>query len=177
MKKFILLMGLLLIAAVSAHADSLFRWIDKEGKVHYGDRPTEDAVETEKKKFGAPSDGGDDDLSYGTRKAKQDFPVTLYVSGNCGNACDQARAFLNKRGIPFSEKMIKTDEDLESFKKLSGGNSVPSLTIGKSLLSGFEAGQWNGELDIVGYPKTAPYGKRPAPVPVAKPAIPEADTK
>ena len=32
------------------------------------------------------------------------------------------------------------------------------LTVGKTLLSGFEAGQWNSELDIAGYPKTAPYG-------------------
>jgi len=177
MKKFIVLMGLLLIVATSAYADNLFRWKDKEGKVHYGDRPAEDAVDTETKKFGAPADGGDDDLSYGTRKAKQNFPVTLYVSANCGNPCEQARLFLNKRGIPYSEKVIKTDEDLASFKKLSGGESVPSLTIGKSLLSGFEAGQWNGELDIVGYPKTAPYGKRPSPAPVAKPTTPDSDVK
>ena len=94
-------------AAGSAQADSLYRWVDKDGKVHYGDRPAEDAVKAEQKRFAGPSAAaGDDDLPYSVRKAKQDFPVTLYVSQNCGDLCVQARSLLNKRGIPFAEKNL-----------------------------------------------------------------------
>lgn len=149
----------LLIASISSvQADALFRWTDKQGKVHYGDRPTEDAVGAEQKKFGTAPET--DELSYSTRKAQQDFPVTLYVAPNCEEYCAQARAFLNKRGIPFVEKDLVTKEDVDAFKAKTGGNSIPAITVGRTLLNGFEAGQWSSELDIAGYPKFAPYAKR-----------------
>lgn len=170
MKLLFLSAGLLIVSVGNVQADTLYRWTDKAGKVHYGDRPAEDAVRTEAKKFAAPRPADDDDLSYTTRKAKQDFPVTFYVAPNCGEPCVRARAFLNKRGIPFVEKNLLTKEDGEAFKAKTGGNSVPSLTVGRAVLSGFEAGQWNSELDIAGYPKFAEYGKRPVQPATAKPA-------
>ena len=172
MKFFFLTICLLLMTASSTQAGTIIRWVDKEGKVHYGDKPAEDAVKTEQKRFGAAPAASDDDLSYAARKAKQDFPVTLYVTENCGDYCVQARSFLNKRGIPYTEKMLVTKEDVDTFKAKTGGNSIPALTVGKTLLSGFEAGQWNGELDIAGYPRIAAYGTRPVAPAVVKPAIP-----
>ena len=169
MKILFLSFGLLVMVFSNAHADSLYRWVDKEGKVHYGDRPAEDAIMPEQKKFGAPPDAGDDDLSYNVRKAKQDFPVTLYTTADCGEQCVLASSFLNKRGIPFIEKKLSTKAEFDAFKKQTGGTGVPALTVGKSLLSGFEAGQWNSELDLAGYPKTAAYGSRPVKPAVVKP--------
>lgn len=177
MKKTIWLIALLLLVSQLAYSDNLFRWKDKEGKVHYGDKPAEDAIGAEQKKFESPLEPGDDDLSYGTRKAKQDFPVKLYVANNCGDLCVQARSMLSNRGIPYSEKNLITEEDYANFKRLTGGNGVPVLTIGKTVLSGFAASQWNNELDIVGYPKVAPYGKRPTPTPAAQPGNPAATEK
>ncbi|HUX91609.1 MAG TPA: glutaredoxin family protein [Gallionellaceae bacterium] len=168
-------MAICLLAALTAyaHAESLYRWVDKDGKVHYGDRPTEDAIGAQQKKFSAPAATGDDELSYSMRKAKQDFPVTLYVAPDCGDLCIQARSFLNKRGIPYSEKSLATKEDIVAFKTKTGGNTIPALAVGKSVLSGFEAGLWNGELDIAAYPKTAPY--RAATL--ASPAKPSVNTE
>ena len=177
MKIFLLSICLLLVALNNAQADSLFRWLDKDGKVHYGDRPAEDAVGAEQKRFGTNTTAGDDDLSYGVRKAKQDFPVTLYAAAKCGDPCAQARALLNKRGVPYVEKNLVTNEEIAAFKKLTGGDSAPSLTVGKTLLSGFEAGHWNSELDIAGYPKAAPYGSRPVPPVADKPEAPAATEK
>jgi len=162
----------MLAVITCAKADSLYRWVDKDGNVHYGDRPAEDAVGAEQKKFGAPVSAGDDDLSYSVRKAKQDFPVTLYVAPNCGGGCVQGRSLLNKRGIPFVEKNLVTKEDIDEFKAKTGGDVVPVLAVGKSVNSGFEAEQWNGALDIAGYPKTAPYGSRPVLPAPAKPDVP-----
>jgi len=168
MKNIFISICVLLVVSSYAHAETLYRWVDKEGKVHYGDKPAEDAIKTEQRKFSAPTSFGDDDLSYTVRKAKQDFPVTLYVAANCGDICAQARAFLNKRGIPFAEKILATKKEIDAFKATTGGNGIPALTVGKSLLSGFEAGKWNDELDIAGYPKFAPYGSRPVPPAVLK---------
>ncbi len=172
MKILFLSVFLLVLSNSLVQADTLFRWTDKEGKVHYGDRPSEDAVNTERKKFGVPAaTDDDDDLSYSTRRAKQDFPVTLYVSKDCGKFCEMARTFLNQRGIPFAEKNLTTKEEGEAFKARTGTNSIPALTVGRTVLSGFEAGQWNSELDNAGYPKSAPYGKRPAQPAAEKPEI------
>lgn len=169
-----LFLCILLMTSTHSQADSLYRWKDKEGKTHYGDKPAEDSIGAEPRKFGAAPAAGDDELSYGIRKAKQDFPVTLYAAESCGDICVQARALLNKRGVPYTEKNINTNEAIESYKKLTGGTSIPALTVGKSLLRGFEAGQWNSELDVAGYPKIAPFGSRPAPPPsvVKKPEVP-----
>lgn len=173
MNIFFLSICLMLTVLGSAHADSLFRWVDKEGKVHYGDRPADDAMKAEEKKFATPA-VSDEYLSYETRLAKQNFPVTLYVSANCGDPCTQARSLLNKRAIPYAEKHLVTQEDIDSFKVLTGGNSVPALTIGRAKFSGFDPDRWSSELDSAGYPKTAPYGSRTAPIPVANPETPAA---
>ncbi len=160
MKTLLLAICLLIISINNISAANLFKWVDKEGRVHYGDKPDEDAVKAEQKKFAAPS-ANDDNLSYGVRKAKQDFPVTMFVASNCGEICVQARALLSKRGVPFAEKNLTTQEDIDAFKAKTGGDTIPTLMIGKFVLKGYEAGIWNSELDIAGYPKIAPYGSRP----------------
>lgn len=146
--------GLVALACGCAQADGLYRWVDKSGKVHYGDAPAADAAKVEKKKFGAAPTADVDDLTYATRNAKKNFPVTLYIAENCGNPCKQAREFLNKRGIPFTENTVRTKEELDTFKQLSGGDSVPTLAVGKTWFKSFQAEQWGGGLDIAGYPQT-----------------------
>lgn len=172
MRLFFLAIGLMLLVTGSAQADSLFRWVDKSGKVHYGDRPAADAVRAEEKKFVAPPVADDEYLAYETRKAKENFPVILYVSDNCGEPCTQSRTFLYKRGIPYTEKNLLTQEDIDAFTVLTGSNSIPTVTIGRTILRGLEAQRWNKELDVAGYPKTAPYGARQPPAAVAKPEAP-----
>jgi len=158
MKTGILLLGLLLLTGVQA--GELYRSIDKDGKVHYGDRPLMDTEDVQELKLGQDPIP-DDSLSYDAQRAKQNFPVTLYTASNGGQVNVQAREFLNKRGIPFTNKVLQTQEDVETFSKASGGNEVPALSVGRTWLKGFQAEQWNKELDFAGYPKTAPYRPRP----------------
>jgi len=154
---------LALLLAGNAYAE-LYRSIDKDGKVHYSDVPltgSEDVAEVKVDKAPTP----DETLPYEVQRAKQNFPVTLYSFPDCGSACKMSREFLSKRGIPFVEKSLVTQEDIDAFRKDSGDNQMPALSIGKSWLKGFQAEQWNKELDIAGYPKTAIY--RPATPPAA----------
>jgi Domain of unknown function (DUF4124) len=64
-----MLLTVCFLFAATSHADaaSLYKWTDKEGKVHYGEKPAEDAVNTEQKKFAAPPVAGDDELPYGAQ--------------------------------------------------------------------------------------------------------------
>jgi len=173
-KRIVFLFACLAIMPLGVQTSDLYRWVDKSGKMNYGDIPPADATDVERVKLsGEPTKNVD--LPYETRRAQQNFPVTLYVSKVCGETCDQARSLLNKRGIPFSEKALETKQDVEAFKQLSGiGGVVPVLAVGKNFLRGFSESQWNSELDFAGYPKIAPYRAPSTPaansVPSANPA-------
>lgn len=145
-----------------AHAEGWYRWVDKSGSVHYSDSVPEGAVEVRKQGIGVPQPQENVDLPYETRRAQQNFPVTLYVIESCGDPCQQARDLLNKRGIPFSEANLKTQEEFDAFRKISGSGGVPALIVGKIWLKTFQDSQWHSELDSAGYPKNAPY-RAPAP--------------
>lgn len=156
MKGIVLLLSCLTIMSLDAQAGELYRWVDSSGIVHYSDMPPPKTEQAETKRFSSAG-GSDEGLPYETLRAKQNFPVTLYVGPGCGETCDRARSLLSKRGIPFSEKSLKTKEEIEAFKQLSGSDGIPVLAVGKTYLSGFLADRWQSELDIAGYPKTAPY--------------------
>lgn len=178
MKRIVLLLACLAMMQ-AVLAGELFRWVDKSGKLNYGDSPPADAGEVERLNFSGNTTQ-DADLPYETRLARENFPVTLYVGNDCGDPCAQGNALLSKRGIPYSEKLLQTKEDLDAFQPLSGiSGVVPVLQVGKDFLKGYAESQWNSELDIAGYPKTAGYRQRLAPpvqpvpfTPAATPAEP-----
>jgi hypothetical protein len=171
MKRMVLLFACLAFMSTAIQAGELFRWTDREGRVNYGDTPPLDASNVGKVNLSSEP-AQNDDLPYETRIAQQNFPVTLYVGTGCGEPCDHGRSLLNKRGIPFKEKVLKTKQDIEAFRQLSGMEGfIPVLQVGKNFLKGFSESQWNSELDIAGYAKTASYRQRIAP---PAPANPEA---
>jgi len=174
MKRIILLLVCLLVILSGANAGELYRWVGDDGRVHYSDTPPADAKKASRKRFSNAS-APDEELSYEARRAKENFPVTMYVSEGCVQPCIHARALLVKRGVPFSEKMLKTKTEIDQFQKVSGSADAPTLQVGKVYLGGFVESRWNSELDIAGYPKTATYRQQIA-APTTQPAIqPEAE--
>jgi glutaredoxin len=70
-------------------------------------------------------------------RLQKDFPVTLYSGASCKNACDDARAALNKRSIPFTETVVAPDEEsIAKLRAISGSNQLPVLTVGRSVQIG-----------------------------------------
>ena len=154
MKK--ILFFILLGFACSAQAQ-LYRWVDEKGSVHYTDQPPPpNAKKVEEKKF-TDNVVETDKLPYAVQQSVKNFPVTLYT-GDCGQACTLGKAYLVKRGIPFSERFPgKSSADLELFKKVSKENFIPLLLVGKGIsLKGFNEVEWANALDQAGYPKTNP---------------------
>lgn len=174
MKRVVLLLACLASTPLSVQAGELYRWVDASGRVYYGDVPPVGAMQLEVRKFSADITSSEY-LPYETRRAQQSFPVTLYVGDGCGETCDQARNLLSKRGIPFSEKLLRTKQDVDAFKQLSGINAVvPVLAVGKNFLKGFLESQWNSELDFAGYPKASTYRQRITPPALPMPSTPAA---
>lgn len=169
MKRGVLLLTCLAIMPPGVRAGEIYRWVDPSGIVHYSDVPNADAERIDTKKS-SEADTPGENLPYETVRAQENFPVTLYVGPGCGETCNQARSLLSKRGIPFAEKSLKTREDVEAFRRVSGIDGIPVLSVGKTYLRGFLAEQWQSELDIAGYPKIPPYR---AP---GEPSTPDAST-
>ncbi len=158
-----LILVAVLFCVSGTHAQTTYRWIDKaSGRTVYSDQPPPPGIAAiTTGKAGTTSD--DTQLPYATRQAAEKFPVTLYTSANCLDSCKQARDFLNGRGVPFTEKMLGTQEEFSDLSKRLGGEAaLPSITIGPQNFRGYEAGAWNNLLDLAGYPATAPYGVKPS---------------
>jgi len=96
------------------------------------------------------------DLPYATQLAAKNFPVTLYTQPDCGTPCDQARALLVKRAVPFREVSVVTQKDADEMKRLSGRSDLPLLVVGTQMQTGFQEGLMNSLLDSAAYPSSAP---------------------
>lgn len=150
-----------LFAVATAQAQ-YYRWVDEQGKVHYGDRPPPAmAGKAQVMRHGVPAP--DRELPYAVREAMANFPVTLFVSADCKEGCEAGRDYLKARGIPFTEKSVATKEDVEALKKLVGGNAaaVPVLAAGSKTVVGWRLADWQRLLDAAGYPNAHVGNRRP----------------
>ena len=143
------------LACAAQAQTSVYRWVDKDGKVQFtSEPPPPDATNVTQKRMGG---GGADEgqLPFATQQAMKSNPVTLYVSNNCGDLCADGRKLLSDRGIPYSEKNAENNPaDADKLKQLIGALQVPLLLVGTRPVKGFDAGTWNSALDGAGYPRT-----------------------
>ena len=163
-----LLAAALLLPALAHAQANVYRWVDKDGKVHYSDTPPPEPQKslTQKRVGGGYAESSQ--LPYATQIAMQKSPVTLFTGADCGDPCKQGRDLLSKRGIPFSERDAQGNaDDAEALKKLVGALEVPLLTVGAAKVKGFEEGAWHSALDGAGYPRTALPGQVPPRPPAA----------
>ena len=148
----------LLLASSSVLAQT-YRWVDpKTGQTMISDTPPPSSAKL-LDRVAAPAADPYAGLSVAGRRAVQNFPVTLYTAEACVAECKEARALLNKRGVPFAEKVIKTPADQAELKALVGSAEVPTIKVGRESMKGFLAEDYDKLLDLAGYPRQAPYGK------------------
>lgn len=172
-----------LLASAPVLAQQVYRIVGPDGKVTFSDRapePGKAQVETRASGGGAgPSSAG---LPYALQQVVARYPVTLYTSADCA-PCASARSLLQGRGVPFRERTISSNQDIDALKALTGGEaSVPFATIGQQQLRGFNDAEWTQYLDLAGYPKQSqlPANYRPTPpsplappTPAPAPAAPD----
>lgn len=163
---------------LSPLAMAQYKVIGPDGKVTYTDRPptSSQAQVQVMSGHGAVGNGGAElaALPPALRQAVSRFPVTLYAAKSCP-PCDIGREVLVQRGIPFNEKRVESSLDLEAYVQLSGGRSLPMLTVGSQQIKSGSLNEWNSYLDAAGYPKTSvlPAGyRRPLPTPLVGAANP-----
>jgi glutaredoxin len=149
------------LATAAIAQTNVYRWVDREGKVHFSDTPPPpEAGSASQKRMG----GGyvDQEYPYAVQQAMKRNPVTLYTAPSCGEACTSGRELLSKRGIPFSERDAQSNAQAqEALKKLVGGLEVPVLVVGESTLKGYAQDTWSSALDSAGYPRERLPGQPP----------------
>ncbi len=147
--------GVLLACALPALAQ--YKVIGADGKVTYTDRePT--ASEGRVVPLGARAAAAvaaDAELPFELRQVASKYPVTLYVLSTACEPCTSGRALLKQRGIPFSERMVVSNEDGEALERITGARDAPTLTIGAQTLRGLSSEAWNSYLDAAGYPRNS----------------------
>ena len=140
----------LLLAASPVAAQ--YRWVDGDGRVNYGDQPPGDAKElTRIDARGQVREDTVSSLPFELRRAMSQYPVTLYTAEACPG-CEAGRVYLRRRGVPFQEIVVETDEDASEMKRRVGTDAVPVLAIGRSPSIGFNEATWSSALDAATYP-------------------------
>jgi glutaredoxin len=162
---------ILLLCAGAAHAQ-MYKWKDDKGVIHFTDTPPPaTAKQAEVKNYNT---GPGPELPQELAAVARNRPVTLYTQAGC-EACDQARAMLNQRGIPFREKTVTSAEDHDALKAAGSEGNLPFMLVGRSKQVGFEQALWDNLLTEAGYPTTRmlPAGyQNPAAAPAAPPRGP-----
>lgn len=149
---------LLLLLAVAGVQAQTYRWTDSAGRAVISDTPPPASARSQATTTGgAPAAA--DGQSYATRRAAENFPVTLYTEPSCQATCQQARDLLGGRGVPYAEKVVQKPADAEELKALVGDLFVPALKVGRQSFRGFAAAPWHDLLDAAGYPKSAPAAR------------------
>ncbi len=141
-RSFLAALTLSALLASPAGFAQLYKWVDDQGKVHYGDSPPDSAAlqqirgnvtsftSTTVEPFEI-----DEKLLTTRTKSKS---VVMYSTSWCGY-CRQAARYFRKHRISFKEYDIeKSEKGLRDYKKLNG-RGVPIILVGKRRMNGFNA--------------------------------------
>lgn len=158
-----------LLIAASSQAQ-MYKWVDANGRVHYSDIPPPSSIKQTQMKSANVGYETEAELPYSVATVSRDHPVVLYTSTDCV-PCNDGRAMLKGRGIPFSERTVTTSRDVTTVKQAGGDGRLPYITIGRNGITGFETGSWNNALTAAGYPESSRLSANYRPQ-VAQPAAP-----
>jgi glutaredoxin len=154
------LMGVLAAAGLSpsdANAQQIYRFVAPDGSITFSDKATlnPNAQATLARAAALSAGSSLASLPFELRQTVSRYPVTFYTGPGCG-PCATGRALLSSRGVPYTEKTVTSNDDIEALKRLTNGAaSLPFLTIGGQQLRGFSEVEWAQFLDAAGYPKTS----------------------
>ena len=153
-------LSLVVVAALAgaASADTLYRYVDANGRVVYSDHPPPANAKDVQPKELPGNVIETDPVPLAARQAAERFPVTLYTF-DC-DICREAKGLLEKRGVPFETVIVSEEKGAARLKALTGKQSAPVLQVGdKQVMQGYNEERWQAMLDDAGYPRTAPVAR------------------
>jgi len=135
----IILLSLSLTSPVNAE---VYKWTDKNGRIHFTDSPPQgtktDKIDvTPRNTYRSPSQEQiQETLSRSTGVSARKAKVIMYSTTWCG-VCKKAKRWFNKNNIAFREyDTEKSERGRRDYKKMNG-RGVPIIKIGKQRFNGF----------------------------------------
>ena len=124
----------------------IYKWVDKDGTVHFEDRKPQGARYEE---FKVRSISGVQTYRAAPRAIKQLAPksvgkknVILYGTAWCGY-CTKARRYFLANNIPFEDYDIESSASAKSEYDALNGKGVPLILVGDNLMNGFSESHFN----------------------------------
>jgi glutaredoxin len=144
------LLFILLLACCSSYADAaVYKWVDEQGRTHYGDNPNETQQKTavnissyesvtysEAPDMRPTSSSGKTSAKASSKTASKKKKVTMYSTAWCGY-CKKAKKYFQAKGIPFVEYDIEKNARAKRDYDALGGKGVPVIVMGKKRMNGF----------------------------------------
>lgn len=132
------IMLLLTLFASTAHAGTTFhKWRDAKGVWHFSDEKPEGirsergTIQTGPSAFSIERA----ELEPSTSRARR-HKIVMYSTTRCGH-CNEARAFMNRKRIPFTEYDVERSAKGRRDHERLGGGGVPLILVGKEKMRGF----------------------------------------
>lgn len=160
MKPALLLAGLLALALPATA--QVAKWVDAQGRVHYGDRPPAGKGATAAPLRGTVSvgdgvtlvPGGDaeDEASkaFATAvAAPRKGEVWIYTTPTCGY-CKRAMKHMRRKNVAFTEKDISASARHKSEFRAIGGRGVPVTLAGDKRINGYSEESFDSFLKSAG---------------------------
>lgn len=134
-----LTIALLVIALPTSASAEIYKWKDKDGRVHFGDSASGSApAEKVQLKINTYTH-----VTYAKRPrvagpahSANAGSVVLYGTRWCGY-CKKAKAYFNARNISYVDYDIETDATALAQFKGFGGGGVPVIFVGDTRINGF----------------------------------------
>jgi len=143
-------LALMATSAASLAAVTVVECVDGEGNSSFRDKCPPGMTKTADKILLGVAGPKEDSVTA----VAEANPITLYTVPDC-DACDLVRNVLTQRNLPYTEKDVQDDAtSQDEMKAATGGLTVPALTIGSSVLTGYSRAAIDGALQQAGYPAT-----------------------
>jgi glutaredoxin len=143
---------LLTLAVGAADSATLYKWVDENGNVIYQDTPPPENVQYEESTVDAPPAPLPDDAGKKIEEAALENPVSLYTVPKC-DTCDLVRLFLERNSIPFAEKNVRNNIEMQAeLEQRAGTLTVPTLVVGDRVLDGYSSNAIQAALLEAGFP-------------------------
>ncbi len=125
---------LLLMFIAGTAVAGIYKWVDENGKTHFGDKPPQQSgaeqMELRLNTFsGYQVRERDDGIATGGK-------VVIYSTTWCG-VCERAKDYFKANNIPYKEYDVeKSEKGKRDFKRMKG-RGVPVILVGSKRMDGF----------------------------------------
>jgi glutaredoxin len=146
--------ALVVMNTPNVSAVTVVECVDADGNTSFRDQCPPGSSQKGKKEISGL--GGNDGPDLSAVAAAN--PITLYTVPDC-DACDLTRNALSGRDLPFTEKNVQDNAEMqEELKTATGGLTVPGIVIGDKVLTGYSRDAIDSALNGAGYPAPAESG-------------------